>query len=230
MLCVSTMAESLDPRRTFDHALTLGIAYAWAAVSGQMRPMALVAAWMFGSWVWSMRGMWTPSRRFGAANLVTAVRLVLVFALIFMPNHLRRPAAGLLLMAFFALDGLDGRLARRSGQASSFGAAFDMETDAFMTAVASVVAVEVGCVGGWMLLVGAMRYVFVVVTYKFPYEPEPRRDAARWAFSLLMVGLTAALTVEWGLFDWLAAVGGLGVLASFGRTFVWVATHQRSRA
>ena len=228
MLCLTTMAESLDPRRTFDHALTLGIAFAWAGVSGQLRPMALVAAWMFGSWVWSMRGRWTPSGRFGAANLVTAVRLVLVFALIFMPNHLRRPGAGLLLMAFFALDGLDGRLARRSGQASKFGAAFDMETDAFMTAIASLVAVEVGCVGWWMLLVGAMRYVFVVVTYKFVSEPEPPRPTGRWAFSSLMVGLTAALTVDWSPFDWLAAAGGLAVLLSFGRSFVWVTTRRRA--
>ena len=227
MLCVTTMTESLDPRRTFDHALTLGIAFAWAGVSGQTRPMAFVAAWMFGSWVWSMRGRWTPSGRFGAANLVTAVRLVLVFALMAMPFHLRRPGAGLLLMAFFALDGLDGRLARRSGQSSKFGAAFDMETDAFMTAVASLVAVEVGCVGWWMLLVGAMRYVFVLVTYKVPHEPEPRRDTARWAFSLLMVGLTAALTLEWWVFDWLAGVGGLAVLVSFGRTLLWVAGHRR---
>lgn len=147
-----------------------------------------------------------------------------------LPFHLRQPWAGLMLMAFFALDGLDGMLARRSGQSSEFGAEFDMETDAFMTAVASLVAVDVGCVGRWMLLVGGMRYLFVVATYRVESEPEPRRSTARWAFSLLMVGLTAGLTIGFALFDWLAEAGGVVVLISFGRSFAWVLSHPRNGA
>lgn len=226
-----SMADPLDPRRTFDHALAMGLGFAWAGFSGQTRPLAIVAVWMFGTWLWSSRGKWTPSGRFGAANFVTAIRLLLAFGMLALPIHWRRPGAGLLLMAFFALDGLDGKLARRSGQSSKFGAAFDMETDAFMTALASILAVDLGCVGSWMLVVGGMRYAFVVATYKFPAEPEPVRTSARWAFSLLMVGLTAALTLEWVPFDWLAAAGGAGILISFGRSFVWVVQHRRpSRA
>ena len=222
------MPRSLDPRRTFDHALVLGVAFAWAGISGQFRPLALVAAWMFGSWIWSARRAWTPSGRFGAANAVTGVRLALVFAMMALPFHMRQPWAGLMLMAFFTLDGVDGLLARRSGQSSEFGAEFDMETDAFMTAVASLVAVDVGCVGRWMLLVGGMRYLYVVLTHRVRSEPEPRRSTARWAFSLLMVGLTAGLTIDWVLFDWAAAIGGLMVLLSFGRSFAWVFTHRVS--
>jgi len=216
-------------RRTFDHSLALGVTYGWAVFSGQVRPLALVAAWMFGHWVWSMRGRWTPSGRFGAANFITAIRLVLVFVLLALPFHLCRPAAGLLLMAFFALDGLDGKLARRSGQSSAFGSAFDMETDAFMTAVACWTAVELGSVGAWLLLVGGMRYLFVLVTHKIDHEPEPRRRGARWAYSSMMVGLTACLVLPWAPFDWLAAVGGLAVLISFGRSFAWC-FGQRNRS
>lgn len=184
---------------------------------------------MFGSWIWSARGTWTPRGRFGAANGVTAIRLALVFAMMALPFHLRQPWAGLLLMAFFALDGLDGKLARRSGLSSEFGAEFDMETDAFMTAVASLVAVDLGCVGRWMLLVGGMRYLFVVLTYRVRSEPEPRRSTARWAFSLLMVGLTAILTVDWIVFEWAAVLGGWVVLLSFGRSFAWVVSHREHR-
>lgn len=225
-----SMPRSLDPRRTFDHALALGVAFVWAGVSGQFRPLALVAAWMFGSWIWSARRTWTPSGRFGAANAVTAVRLALVFAMMALPFHVRQPWAGLTLMAFFALDGLDGKLARRSGQCSEFGAEFDMETDALMTAVASSVAVDAGCVGHWMLLVGGMRYLFVLLTYRVHCEPEPRRSTARWAFSLLMVGLTAALTIDCLFFDWVAALGGCAVLVSFARSFVWVVSHSAARS
>ncbi len=224
------MPQSLNSRRTVDHALGLGVAFVWAGASGQFRPLGLIAAWMFGSWIWRARRTWTPSGRFGAANAVTAVRLALVFAVMALPFHLRQPWAGLILMAFFALDGVDGLLARRSGQSSEFGAEFDMETDAFMTAVASLVAVDVGCVGRWMLLVGGLRYLYVVLTSRVRAEPEPRRPTARWAFSLLMVGLAAALTVDWPLFNLAAAVGGCAVLVSFGRSFAWVVSHQTSRA
>jgi phosphatidylglycerophosphate synthase len=216
-----------DTRRTFDHALALGIGFAWAGFSGQTRPLALVAAWMFGSWVWSMRGRWTPSGRFGAANLVTAIRLGLAFAMLWVPGHARVPATGLLLMAFFALDGLDGKLARRSGQSSAFGAAFDMETDAFMTALACLAAVDEGVAGPWLLAVGGLRFAFVLVTYKVRAEPEPPRRDARWAFSLLMVGLTASLILRVALFDWLSVCGGVAVLLSFARSFVWVFSHRR---
>ncbi len=220
--------DPLDPRRTFDHALALGLGFAWAGFSGQTRPLCVVAVWMFGTWIWSARGRWTPSGRFGAANAVTLIRLLLAFAMLALPPHLRRPGAGLLLMAFFALDGLDGWLARRSGQSSGFGAAFDMETDAFMTALASMVAFDAGCVGAWMLVVGGLRYAFVLVVAPSASEPEPTRNTARWAFSLMMVGLTAALTVEWAPFDWLAAAGGLGILASFARSVAWVVQHRRA--
>jgi len=220
------VSGDLDPRRTFDHALALGLAFAWAGVSSQVRPLAIAAAWMFGTWIWSVRRRWTPNGRFGAANWVTAVRLGLVFAMMALPVHVRRPWAGVLLMVFFALDGLDGRLARRSGQSSEFGAAFDMETDAFMTAVVSLVAAEVGAVGWWILSVGGMRYAYVLLTSRVKWTPEPVRSTARWAYSLLMVGLTAALTVAWWGFEWLAAVGGVGVLVSFGRSFAWVYRHR----
>lgn len=221
------MSDVLDPRRTFDHALGLGLGFAWAGFSGQARPLIIVSVWMFGTWIWSTRGRWTPSGKFGAANVVTLIRLFLAFAMLALPLHLRRPGAGLLLMAFFALDGLDGKLARRSGQSSKFGAAFDMETDALMTALAAIIAVDLGVMGTWMLVVGGLRYLFVLVTYKFPGDPEPVRTSARWAYSLLMVGLTAALTLDWLPFDWLATAGALGVTASFGRSFVWVFQHRR---
>lgn len=207
--------------------MALGGGFAWASFTGQTRPLVLGALWAFGWWVWSMRGRWTPSGRFGAANAVTAIRLGLAFAMLWLPLAWRVPGAGLLLMAFFALDGLDGRLARRSGQSSAFGAAFDMETDACMTSLACLTAVDVGVAGRWLLWVGGMRFAFVVLTHKLDSAPEPPRSTARWSFSLLMVSLTASLVVRLSLFDWVAALAGLAVLFSFAQSFVWAITHRR---
>ena len=60
-----------------------------------------------------------------------------------------------------ALDGVDGWLARRDAQASSFGARFDMETDAAFILILSVLVWQHGKAGAWVLGCGLMRYVFV---------------------------------------------------------------------
>ena len=61
-----------------------------------------------------------------------------------------------------ALDGLDGHLARRTGTESDFGARFDMELDAFLLLVLSALVWRSGRVGSWVLLVGGLRYFFVL--------------------------------------------------------------------
>ena len=59
------------------------------------------------------------------------------------------------------LDGADGWLARRSGIASEFGARFDMEVDALLIMALAMLAWQHGKAGGWVLLSGLLRYVFV---------------------------------------------------------------------
>ncbi|WP_098955736.1 CDP-alcohol phosphatidyltransferase family protein [Pseudonocardia sp. N23] len=66
-----------------------------------------------------------------------------------------------------ALDAVDGRVARRTGTASVFGARFDMETDAWLIAVLSVHVATLS--GAWVLAIGAMRYAFVGVTALVPW-------------------------------------------------------------
>ena len=60
-----------------------------------------------------------------------------------------------------ALDGLDGWLARRLKRETPFGARFDMETDAFLMLVLSLLVWLMGKAGPWVLAIGLMRYVFV---------------------------------------------------------------------
>src|SRR4029453_12797343 len=50
------------------------------------------------------------------------------------------------------LDALDGRVARRAGTASEFGARFDMEVDAFLILVLSVYVAQ--SMGTWVLAIG----------------------------------------------------------------------------
>jgi len=77
------------------------------------------------------------------------------------------------------LDGVDGWLARRIGPRSAFGARFDMESDAFLIMTLSVLAVVLGKVGFWVLLIGGMRYLFVGASYVFPWLDRPLPESMR---------------------------------------------------
>jgi phosphatidylglycerophosphate synthase len=66
------------------------------------------------------------------------------------------------------LDGLDGWIARRTGTSTPFGALLDMETDAFLMLVLSTLVWAEGRAGVWVLLIGAMRYLFVGASFVLP--------------------------------------------------------------
>jgi phosphatidylglycerophosphate synthase len=143
-----------------------------------------------------------PHPAFGAANRVTlgrAVGAVLLFGLAFEPpTEPRAWAAVVLAGAAAALDAVDGRLARRGGLASRFGARFDMETDALMILVLAALAWRWERAGAWVLLAGLLRYAFVVAGAAWPWlagelAPSRRRQAI---CVVQVVGLIVAL-VPW---------------------------------
>jgi phosphatidylglycerophosphate synthase len=67
------------------------------------------------------------------------------------------------------LDGVDGRLARRTGMASPFGARFDMEIDALLILALSILAWQHDKAGAWVILAGLLRYGFVAATLVRPW-------------------------------------------------------------
>jgi phosphatidylglycerophosphate synthase len=83
------------------------------------------------------------------------------------------------------LDGVDGRVARRRGEASAFGARFDMETDALLILVLAALAWSLGKAGAWILLAGALRYLFVAAGFVLPWLraelPPSRRRQTVWS-------------------------------------------------
>lgn len=103
--------------------------------------------------------------RFGAANRVTLARFALTALVLALLGERGGPTvewfAVTVALAALVLDGVDGRLARRGGTASRFGARFDMETDALLILALSALAWHFGKAGAWVLLAGLMRYVFV---------------------------------------------------------------------
>ena len=108
--------------------------------------------------------------RFGEANQATLLRsgLVCLIGSTLMVSgqepdvswHL----AGLIAVAL-ALDGVDGFLARRLNLASDFGARFDMEIDALLLLILSLLVWQTGQAGAWVLAIGLMRYAFVAASW-----------------------------------------------------------------
>jgi phosphatidylglycerophosphate synthase len=168
-------------------------------------------------------------RSFGPANRVTLGRAVLVggvTALVADSFQDSPPVSlfvGLTAVALI-LDGVDGKVARRTGTSTALGARFDMEVDAFLILVLSVyVSMTMGL---WVLLIGGMRYVFVAAARVWPWltAPLPPSTARKTVAALQGVLL---LTAGAALLPHAVNVGvvvlALGLLVwSFGRDVLWL--------
>lgn len=205
------------------HSFGLLVATALAAWSRQPWIVALLGCASFLELCLSARRRWTAHGAFGVANAVTALRVALCAFVLLAFGRLPGPALGFVLLLVFALDGLDGFLARRAAQDSSFGAEFDMEADAFLVLVLALLGWLGGVLGAWVLSAGLLRYLYVLALFVMPArrEQQPRSRFGRWAFSLLVSGLIA---VWWLPEPWasaLAAAGTAAVWLSFIRGFVF---------
>jgi phosphatidylglycerophosphate synthase len=137
-----------------------------------------------------------PFPAFGLANQVTIVRALLVALVAGLIGEPHLPAyataAAIVSAIVAALDFADGWLARRTRMASAFGARFDMEVDALLILVLSVLAWQYGKAGAWIVLAGLLRYMFVAAGWLFPWmaRPLPPNRRRQTVCVVQMVGLS----------------------------------------
>lgn len=111
-----------------------------------------------------------PGHRFGEANQTTLLRsgLVCLIGSALLASG-QEPDIGWhlsgLIAVALALDGVDGFLARKLNLASDFGARFDMEIDALLLLILSLLVWQTGQAGAWVLLIGLIRYAFVAASW-----------------------------------------------------------------
>ena len=171
------------------------LALAVLAGAGRTRITATLAGALIYAIIVSMmlRGLKShaPHARFGVANRVTLLRagIATVLAAIAIEglaggyNGLGLGMVGTgsawtwavvsAAIAGLALDGVDGWLARRLELTSAFGARFDMEVDAFSVLALSMLVMVSGRAGGWVLLIGLMRYIFIGLGWIWPALSAP---------------------------------------------------------
>jgi phosphatidylglycerophosphate synthase len=177
----------------------------------------------------------------GAANRVTLTRGTLVGGVTALVAQqiadewaglATPPARTAVLLALasvaLVLDLLDGWVARRTGTASELGARFDMELDALLILVLSVLVSR--DLGLWVLVMGLMRYAFVVagwwrpfLTAPLPFS-RPRKVVAAVQGVVLVVA--AAPFVPRALAATAVAVALATLLWSFGRDTLWLVRHR----
>jgi len=180
--------------------LGLGRAMALSGAGGpaMTAAAALVYVTVMALVIWSVTRR-HPHGRFGPANQITVVRVVLTAFVL--GAAVQRPTSSLAwwiigLTAFAsALDGVDGWLARRTRLHSPFGARFDMEVDALLTLALSLLVWRFGKAGAWVLACGLMRYAFVAARRVWPWLGGPLSPTVRGktVAVLQFVGLGAAL-------------------------------------
>jgi phosphatidylglycerophosphate synthase len=170
----------------------------------------------------------------GPGDRVTAVRAVLVGCVTALSVGNVGGTAPLVTLAAVALvlDAVDGRVARRTSTVSAFGARFDLEVDAFLILVLSVlVAGDLGwTTGGWVLVIGLARYAFVVAGWVLPWlrRTAPPRPWCKVVAAVQGVALTVAaadVLPDRVVLVLLAASLGL-LVESFGRETVWLVRHR----
>lgn len=177
-----------------------------------------------------------PFNRLGPANLMTGLRMALVACLAGVAVG-PRPVTGWALVVLAAVaaiaDACDGPLARRSGLSSRFGARFDMEVDALLILVLSLLAWRAAGLGPWILMAGALRYAFVAAGGAFPWLradlPPRRRRQAVCVVQIVTLILALVPGIAWTLGTAAAAVGLLLLSWSFAADVVWLDARRRVR-
>jgi phosphatidylglycerophosphate synthase len=143
------------------NALLMTLAILGVLADGPPALPVAVAAATFPGLLLRCRGRWTPDGRFGPANAITLARFLGTLALLVLPFS-RDWWPVLLALSVLGADGLDGWTARRNGLASDFGQQFDQEVDAFFFLALCLLLYDRERLGTWVLLPGALRYLFVL--------------------------------------------------------------------
>ncbi len=209
--------------------LGLGPDYYWRAIAVFVISTLAIAAFAIGS---------SDLEAFGAANRITLLRVALAAlvaaALWESPSDALSWTIVVVVTIALVLDGFDGRVARRTGNITAFGARFDMETDAALIMILSLLCWQFDKAGIWILAAGAMRYGFVLAGCLFAFMRGPlpysrRRQAVCIWQSGLLLGVISPLFPS-PASDLLAA----GTLIMLGTSFAidirWLWAHRAGGA
>jgi phosphatidylglycerophosphate synthase len=199
-------------------------------------PLAATALFLLGMGIAiGFVGEAHPFARFGAANQITTIRLMLAALVASLVGE--EPSTRVAVFAVAAsvlatsFDGVDGWLARRRRMSSAFGARFDMEIDALLILSLSALAYRDGKAGAWVLASGLLRYAFVAAGWVLPWMnaalPPSRRRQTICVVQVVALILVVAPIVIPPVSAAIAAVALFALVCSFLVDTLWL--HARAR-
>ncbi|MGD1882394.1 MAG: CDP-alcohol phosphatidyltransferase family protein [Paracoccaceae bacterium] len=174
-----------------------------------------------------------PHAHLGLCNVITALRAGLVCLLVgslAVPDVIVENSWILTSIAVtaFAMDGLDGWLARRAQLVSSIGARFDMETDAIFGATLALMLIASGQGGFAVLVLGFTRYVYLALGLLLPWLNDPIPESyRRKAVCVLQITALIILLAPIGVpAAFVATVAAMLLLWSFGLDIIWLSQNR----
>lgn len=218
-------------------AVVAGLVDRLLATTPPILPRALAMDLLLTAFVLVSHRRRAPTSNFGPANTVTLLRAGLtsvLAALIGLPWQTQALWMTALAVLTLALDGVDGWLARRIGPQTAFGARFDLEVDALLVLVLSLLIWQAGLAGAWVLLAGLWRYAFIGAARVLPWldRPLPPSDRRRRICVLQLIGLIACIAPVFAptVRTACAALAVLLVSASFLLDIGWLVRHRPRRS
>ncbi len=139
------------------------------------------------------------------------------------------PALVTLAALALVLDGVDGRVARRTHTATRLGARFDMEVDAWLILVLSIHAVRFA--GAWVLAIGLARYTFAAASLLLPWlraDTPPRYwNKAVAAIQGVTLTVAAAQVLPRAAIEAALIIAAALLTESFGHQVAWLWRQRR---
>ncbi len=175
-------------------------------------------------------------KTFSPANIVTLIRSVLAANIACLigaaSNDKMAIAAAFISIVALSMDGLDGYIARKTDTCTEYGAQLDMEVDAWLMLLLSMLVYQWGHAGIWVMFCGLARYAWLLVQLWVPWFNRPLSPAPafrRKTACVLGVGGLALALYPWAwasINTGLAGVSTLALATSFAIDANWLIQHK----
>jgi phosphatidylglycerophosphate synthase len=216
----------------------------WVAVNGAVMPVAVAAALVTGaSWLVPAAGLSSLAGLFSiavfaggggklsVADGISALRSVggAVAFLLALLGHYGGAVYLTVLAAAELTDFFDGRLARAYGS-SEIGPNLDMDTDALFILLLSFSAYRFGGIGGWVLIPGLLRYLFVFVFIIIPPVPVEARSLSLFMKTACVAAVLTLFVANMAFLPFEARIAGaIAATAVLVVSFSWETVYYLVR-
>lgn len=155
------------------------------------------------------------------ANFITFLRLLLVIHIALLFPFVPDVMAFFLFGLAIFLDGVDGWVAKKQQQQSSFGALFDKSVDAYFVLQVVFLLYLKGDVPAYFLIIGLLPYLYELLLYllSWQYLKIPPNPIGRYVALLLFLGLLSPFIISARYYFPILLIAFSLTILSFGFSF-----------